>query len=134
MKHVLLALCIVLSGCKKEEIDNRLIVINFTTQDTLEVERGYVGCGDFWEAKERCVALGEGWRPPTIEELRLMYQQLHLKGKGDFMQESAPKTYWSSTEWGGYLAWHFNFETGVAHYYNSPKTTVMNVRAVRALN
>jgi hypothetical protein len=44
------------------------------------------------EANELCEKLGNGWRLPNTEELRLMYNNLHLKKLGNFENNY----YWSS--------------------------------------
>ena len=48
-----------------------------------------------WElAGMACITLGEGWRLPTEQELRLILIELHRKGLGNFEDH----IYWSSTE------------------------------------
>lgn len=39
---------------------------------------------NYFEAKNACKILGDGWRLPTTFEAELMYKELHLKRKGNF--------------------------------------------------
>lgn len=55
-----------------------------------------------------CWLFGSGWRLPTKEELRGMYELLHRKGKGNFKIDA----YWSNSTYTDYRAWYFNFERG----------------------
>jgi hypothetical protein len=45
----------------------------------------------FFEAKEGCEMIGEGWRMPTNNELETIREKLHYKGIGGFRNEM----YWS---------------------------------------
>ena len=69
-----------------------------------------------------------GWHLPSIDELELMYENLHLQGIGDF----ASSWYWSSTEyveeWTGNRAFSVNFDTG--DQYIDFKSFEYRVRAV----
>jgi hypothetical protein len=56
----------------------------------------------------------DGWRLPTIIELQLMHDNLHLNGQGNFVTDNADNNdvyYWSSTVHEDYedAAWAFNF-------------------------
>jgi hypothetical protein len=90
---------------------------------------------DWYDAKYVFSNFGGGWRLPTKEELRGMYEFLHLKGKGNFSNTR----YWSSSEYDAENAWSFGFDDGQAYgYYGKnvygSKTYYTNqVRAVRAL-
>jgi len=80
------------------------------------------------DAMAACQNLGNGWRLPSIEELKAIYKQLHTKGKGNFQN----KWYWSSSENSDYNAWDFIFMHGgtsnVSFNLNAER-----VRAVRTL-
>jgi hypothetical protein len=82
----------------------------------------------WYQAKNACNDLGNGWRLPTIEELKAMYKQLHKNGQGNFIAECC---YWSSTEYDGSDAWYFSFYVGTAG--TNIKDYADYVRAVRAL-
>jgi hypothetical protein len=85
---------------------------------------------NWYQAKSACYDLGNGWRLPTKEELKVMYEQLHKKDQGNFKEDTL---YWSSTEDDdGDVAWAFGFTSRgfTATYY---KTNTVYVRAVRAL-
>ena len=81
-----------------------------------------------WDkAKEACKELGDGWRLPTKEELEAMYKQLHIEGKGNFMDGA---WYWSSSIESEYnYIWVVDFTSGDA-YYNEDEFG--QVRAVRS--
>jgi hypothetical protein len=99
-------------------------------------EKLQVALNDFeekmtWDqAKSACKDLGNGWRLPTIKELKVMYKELHEKGKGNFKDDD----YWSSTEDASNGAYSFYFGNGGANYGNyGSKSDAACVRAVRAL-
>jgi hypothetical protein len=48
------------------------------------------------------------WFLPSLDELALMYENLHLDGLGDF----SATHYWSSSRGGGMGAWFHRFDTG----------------------
>ncbi len=77
-------------------------------------------------AKKACEKLGDGWRLPTIQELRFMFD------KFDEIAGFEPKAYWSSTESGLIGTWTFSFYTGSASN-ESLKDDKYSVRAVRDL-
>lgn len=78
------------------------------------------------EGKNACSELGIGWRLPTKEELKAMYEQLHKSGRGNFQRSS----YWSSTEIANIGAWTFHFKYGLP-YDDTYKSESYCVRAVR---
>ena len=74
------------------------------------------------EAVEWAGSLGEGWRLPTIGELRIAYEQK--------VDGFASGYYWSSSEFNFfYLAWLQSFVNGLQ--YNYSKDTFIRVRACR---
>jgi hypothetical protein len=94
----------------------------------------------WYMAKNACAELENGWRLPTIEELKVMYEQLHKKGEGNFKDVG----YWSSMEYSGFSgrqAWLLRFFDGIANTYRKTDTGgerdeiffLFHVRAVRAL-
>jgi len=85
------------------------------------------------DAMVECKNLGNGWRLPNKDEIAVMYEQLHTKGKGNFRVDNF---YWSSSEYNAYNAWTFSFGYGGAYstYYSSlGKYFLLHVRAVRTL-
>lgn len=80
------------------------------------------------QAKKACANLGKGWRLPTLEELQVMYKELHLKGRGDF----CPYWYWSGTEHSASFAWNVSFANGDTGLNDKDKYSY-RVRAVRTL-
>jgi hypothetical protein len=69
------------------------------------------------------------WSLPSLEELDLLYLNLHDSNMGVFSSE----TYWSSTENNSTTACGLNFSTGVASYKTkgSNSSTIGRVRPVR---
>ena len=66
------------------------------------------------------------WYLPSIDELELLYQNLHVNGFGGFNSAY----YWSSTEGSAFGAWRFFFSNGSAA--SSNKSATIDVRGVRA--
>lgn len=56
----------------------------------------------------------DDWFLPSKDELDLMYDNLKVNGLGGFKSSY----YWSSSEYGKYLAWQQNFRGGAQHYEN----------------
>jgi hypothetical protein len=77
------------------------------------------------EAEYECSQLGNGWRLPSISELKIIYEELHKVGLGEFKDE----TYWSSD---GY---DFDFAIGSAPYNPNilPQDLVRIPKWVRAV-
>jgi hypothetical protein len=73
------------------------------------------------EAIDWCKTMGDGWRLPTIGELRIAYEQ-NVEG-------FASSSYWSSSEYDSNHAWYQYFYNGYQNYTN--KTTNPRVRACR---
>jgi hypothetical protein len=68
------------------------------------------------------------WYLPSIDELDMMFVNLHLQGLGGF----ANNNYWSSTEYNDSYAWKLDFINGHHDYSIKAYTYFLNVRAVRA--
>ena len=66
------------------------------------------------------------WRLPDKEELDMMYENLHLKGIGNFANDH----YWSSLEYISYDAWLQYFLNGYQH--SNYKYDYNRVRTVRS--
>ena len=79
------------------------------------------------DAMRVCQNLGNGWRLPNIEELKVMYEQLHTKGKGNFMKAR----YWSNSQTSTNEVWTVDFYSGDSSCFD--KDSDYRVRAVRAL-
>jgi hypothetical protein len=73
------------------------------------------------EATEWSESLGDGWRLPTIGELRIAYEQ-NVEG-------FASSSYWSSSEYNSSTAWLQYFLTGLQYY--DYKYYNLRVRACR---
>ena len=74
-----------------------------------------------------CLSLENGWRLPTLEELKIMYTDLHVLGNGNFLN----KMYWSSTRNGLNNVWGVFFKCGNA--YCGSENYFCRVRPVRDL-
>ena len=79
------------------------------------------------DAMKACSSLGDGWRLPTKEELKGMYELLHRKGRGNFKDEY----YWSGSQVNPGRAWLMFFGDGGVDDGN--KDISHQVRAVRTL-
>ena len=90
------------------------------------------GCNEASFAAKICDNLSLGgqsdWFLPSIDELNLMYVNLHFNNQGNFNTSS---WYWSSSEESADNVTVFGFDIGQA-YYTVPKNYTNYVRAVRA--
>jgi len=145
MKYAVLLLAVMFVGCGGGESSTDE---TFSTESKSSNDGGYetftyigetmqVAKEDFpnemnwYNAMSACQNLGNGWRLPSIDELKAMYEQLHKQGKGNLKNGGR---YWSSSEDDANDAWYFYFEDGEAS--NSPygnKDYTNQVRAVRTL-
>jgi predicted DNA-binding WGR domain protein len=84
------------------------------------------------DAKAKCASIEVngigGWRLPTIDELEVMYQELHKNGLGEFKDAS----YWSATEENNGDFWKLMFQHYGDRNYSSNDFELC-VRAVRDL-
>ena len=104
-----------------------LEIIHPLTGEKLQVANNDFKQSENWfKALEACEKLGSGWRLPSIEELQVMYEVLHKKGKGNFKEDNR---YWSSSE-DVDNAWVIYFNDGFTGYEDKLYTSY--VRAVRA--
>ena len=89
---------------------------------------------DWYDAMAACQNLGNGWRLPTKEELKAMYEQLHKHGKGNFGDsiDGGGRWYWSSSQGNSNNAWSMYFDDGSDDDYLN-KDNDYGVRAVRDL-
>lgn len=75
------------------------------------------------------------WYLPSIDELNLMYLNLHTQGMGGFPEFSTDYNpdYWSSSEYDKDYAWGYDFLGGnAAKDYKESSGFFFNVRAVRS--
>lgn len=92
----------------------------------LEVMTTDLGNMSYYEAKQACEKLGDGWRLPTIEEIKeISYYTDRIGGFKNYK-------YWSSTELSYGYAWYFNPLSNVVANHDY-KEYSYNVRAVRTL-
>ena len=81
------------------------------------------------KAAQHCVALVvngySDWFLPSIDELHLMYVNLHKKGLGGFED-----WYWSLSQYLKDYAWYQNFNSG--YQVSTSWSITCRVRAVRA--
>ena len=70
----------------------------------------------------------EDWYLPSIDELELMYNELHVQGFGEFLN----RRYWSSTQDFSLGAWHFNFASGTRGNDKHKSDISLYVRPIRS--
>lgn len=72
-----------------------------------------VGSMDWHDAVYMCDNLGDGWRLPTKDELNLMFENLHQRGRGGFSNDF----YWSSSDFGHQTdVWDQDFSDGFQNF------------------
>ena len=77
------------------------------------------------DAKKACEALGEGWRLPTIDELKFLYlNKNEIRGFGD-------RSYWSSTQ--SPTEFDVNFRWYLNKYGNESYGNMKSANSVRAV-
>jgi len=158
MKYAVLLLALMFAGCgggessndgryeewmdkQIEEVLKRKLLTNDGGYETFTIDGKTIQVAkeDFpnqmtwYYAMSACEKLGNGWRLPSIDELKGMHDQLHKRGKGNFRKDGL---YWSSSEAMPSNAWYFYFEHGKAskyYGYYDDKRFMGQVRAVRAL-
>ena len=85
------------------------------------------GCGEDQIAAKFCQAIGPEWFLPSRYELRLMYNNLHLNGYGNFITMDF---YFSSTEINDVVVSTVNFSNGSRFHDN--KGSFRTARAAKA--
>jgi len=114
-------------------LEKELFISHPLTGDRIQVANEDIdGELNWFQAVRACSNMGQGWRLPSIEELKVIYSDIYLKGKGGNFKE---KIYWSSTEIDSELAWIFLMETGQAFdiWVTSRKGNSFYARPVRTL-
>ncbi|MBM3936786.1 MAG: DUF1566 domain-containing protein [Sphingomonadales bacterium] len=113
MKYAVLLLALVFAGCEGGESSNDGGYEIKIDGSTIQVAKeDFPETMDWDDAMAACQNLGNGWRLPSIDELRAMNKQLYLKGKGNFHST----WYWSSSEYNEEqgIMWTFAFGDGEA--------------------
>jgi hypothetical protein len=97
----------------------------------LEIAQHDFGKKMSWkDARNACIALGEGWRLPTREELTFIYGDNYGNPRniGDFAKT---EKYWTSTEYAGTDAWYLYFGGKTVYDGFSVKSNTYSVRAIK---
>ena len=117
-----------------KKIKNMITIISPDTGKKIQIAENDLEIGVNWnEAKKACNKLGKGWRLPTIEELKIMYNDVYLNGLkvGDPLKYNFNWVYWSISEFDADHAWAYFFDEDYAH--ENPKEYKFSLRAVRDL-
>lgn len=121
--------CLAISSKNKVIEDKNSYTITFGGGRKILVARKDFDTRMSWtNAVNACKRLGEGWRLPSVDELKGMYNELFLERQGNFEAVG----YWSSERYYSYGAWWVNFNN-YAEEYNQPIYAVSKVRAVKDL-
>lgn len=135
MKYAVLLLALMFAGCGGcSSTDGGYETFTIAGETMQVAKEDFPSTMNWADARKACESLGNGWRLPSREEQLVMYQQLHIEGKGKFKEDY----YWSSSEYTSYefneaMAWLFNFGMGQASTSFSERNNEFRVRAVRAL-
>ena len=90
---------------KKSE---ELIIISDKGKKLLVADHDVFNPGNWHNVQDIIKKKFIGWRLPNINELELIYEQLHKKGKGNFKDSQ----YWSGSEESPQHVWYINFDNG----------------------
>jgi uncharacterized protein (TIGR02145 family) len=117
-------------GCFYTTISQTSISVGSGANNTLQI---VTRCNQNPIAASECANLilngYSDWYLPSLGELQLMYNRLHLLGMGSFGVGINP-WYWSSSEYDHGYAWGLNFGNGDA---NGPGNGKYNPNAIRAV-
>ncbi len=123
-------------GCEGTKIGGTSTSINTGASNTNAIA---AGCTTAGIAADVCHALilnqYDDWYLPSLDELNLMYLNLHTQGLGGFPEFSTDYNpdYWSSCEYDKDYAWGYDFLSGTpAKDYKESSLFFFNVRAVRS--
>lgn len=123
-------------GCQGSTIGGTSAAINSGATNTNAIVTGCTKAGIAAKICDDLVLNSySDWYLPSIDELKLMYVNLHQQGMGNFPGFSTDYNpdYWSSTEKDKDYAWAFDFLTGSqASDYKEASAFFFNVRAVRS--
>ena len=107
------------------KIQDRLIITTKKNKKILVADSDLQESGNWHDVQEFINEEHDNWRLPSIDELELMYEQLHLKGKGKFKQGQ----YWSGTEESPHHVFYINFKDGL--FSDALKIMGANARLVK---
>jgi uncharacterized protein (TIGR02145 family) len=118
-------------GCFNTTISQTSISVGSGANNTLQI---VTRCNQNPIAASECANLilngYSDWYLPSLGELQLMYNRLHLLGMGSFGVGINP-WYWSSSEYDHGYAWGLNFGNGDANGPGNGKNNPNAIRAVR---
>ena len=89
------------------------------------MDRNFINFLQWEDAKRACESLGNGWRLPTKDELKILYKNRDIIGGFKLL------AYWSSSEFNYSDAWGLDFLDGTLNYYG--KDSSIGARAVRRI-
>jgi hypothetical protein len=117
-----------LSGQVRAVRTMQLYIKHPITGDIIQVgENDFSNEMNWDQAMEACNVLGNGWRLPDVEELLVIYEELHTQGKGNLKDGC----YWSSSQSNMFGALEVSFGDGKVNTIN--KCYTKHIRAVRSL-
>ncbi|MBM3411330.1 MAG: DUF1566 domain-containing protein [Bacteroidetes bacterium] len=129
MKYAVLFIALLFAGCDEGSSTDGGYETFTIAGETMQVAKEDFPKSMSWDdAQSACEGLGNGWRLPSEDELKAMYEQLHKQGKGNFKDD----WYWSSSQSLSRSAWLVGFLDGSVGYDVNGKGFNYRVRAVRA--
>lgn len=112
-------------GCGPEEGDSGVIA-----RAGLEWKVGPDSATDWYQALDWMENLGDPWRMPTVDELKLLYDSgISADQWGPFANSG--RWVWAEGEADSLFAWHFEFDTGLGAWYYRTFSHGRRVFAVR---
>lgn len=125
-------------GAWRQNVDGTQMAIGSGRMNTSLIVSRLAELGETGRAAQLSRALNingfSDWFLPSLDELKQMYENLHLQDLGDFGQGTNEESwlnwvYWSSSQHTGDLVWNQYFDSGLQ--FPNLKYSQLRVRAVR---